>query len=45
MESAIVEYTNVLEITGPDSAKFTMYETSKGASDESAMTIDYKRLK
>jgi hypothetical protein len=45
MEGAVVEYTNVLELTGPDSAKFTMYETSKGASDESAMTIDYKRRK
>jgi hypothetical protein len=45
LEGADVEYTNVLELTGPDSATFTMYETSKGASDASAMTIDYKRRK
>jgi hypothetical protein len=45
MEGAIAEYTSVLEITGPDSATFTMYETAKGASDASAMTIEYKRRK
>jgi len=45
MESAIVEYTNILEITGPDSATFTMFETAKGAGDPSAMKIDYKRRK
>jgi hypothetical protein len=45
MEGAVVEYTSVYEITGPDTATFTLYETSKGANDPSAMRIDYKRKK
>ncbi len=45
MEGVIVEQTSVLEIKGPDEAVFTMYETVKGASDPSAMRIDYKRRK
>ena len=45
MEGALVDFTSVLEVQGPDAATFTMYETSKGASDASAMHIDYKRKK
>jgi hypothetical protein len=43
MEGVVVDWTNVLEVKGPDEAVFTMYETSKGPDDESAMRIDYKR--
>lgn len=45
MEGKIVEHTSVLEIKSPDEAVFTMYETSKGPDDPSAMRIDYKRRK
>jgi hypothetical protein len=45
MEGAVVDHTSVLEVTGPDSATFTMYESSKGANDPSAMRIEYKRKK
>ena len=45
MEGAIVDYTSVLEVTGPDTATFTLYETSKGANDPSSMRIDYQRKK
>lgn len=45
MEGVLVDWTNVLEVKGPDEAVFTMYETSKGANDPSAMRIDYKRKK
>jgi hypothetical protein len=45
MEGKIVDWTNVLEIKSPDEHTFTMYETSKGANDPSAMRIDYKRHK
>lgn len=45
MEGKIVEFTNVLEVKSPDETVFTMYETSKGASDPSAMKIEYKRKK
>ena len=45
MENALADCTNVLEIKSPDEHVFTMYETSKGASDPSAMKIEYKRRK
>lgn len=45
MEEAIVGYTSVLEIKSPDEHVFTMYETTKGPSDPSAMKIEYKRRK
>ena len=45
MQGVLVDWTNVLEVKGPDEAVFTMYETSKGASDATAMRIDYKRRK
>jgi hypothetical protein len=45
MEGALVDFTSVLEVKGPDEAVFTMYETSKGANDPTSMRIDYKRKK
>jgi hypothetical protein len=45
MEGQLVEFTNVVEVQGPDAAVFTMYETSKGADSPEAMKIEYKRKK
>jgi hypothetical protein len=45
MEEKLVEYTSVLEIKSPDEHTFTLYESSKGASDPAGMRIDYKRSK
>lgn len=45
MEGTIVDHTLVLEIKSDDEAVFTMYETTKGPDDPSAMRIDYKRRK
>src|SRR5688572_12571209 len=45
MMGQVVEHTNVLEITGPDTATFTRYETQKGADSPDTMKIEYKRRK